>query len=240
MRRDTLFQTPRTGEDFIFNDQVAEVFDDMVGRSVPLYSTVIDAIVRLVDNLNRPRPKIYDLGCSTGTTLIELARRLQHLEPVLIGVDRAPAMLDKARRKAARYGSSTRIIFEEGDLETHSLTGADVILCAYTLQFIRPIRRARTVQRLYQALDTGGLFIACEKVLAEGPFHRRFIDIHHAFKRDQGYSDLEIAAKREALENVLVPFTVRENMELIRQAGFSHVETFCRWFNFAAFVALKS
>ncbi len=240
MSRDTLYRHTRPGQDFVFNDQVAEVFDDMVHRSVPLYATVMDGMIRLLAQLTTTQPLIYDLGCSTGTTLIEIANRLQDHHPRLVGIDNAPAMLDKARRKAAQYSAAAGIRFEQGDLETCPLEPADAILCNYTLQFIRPVRRAALLKRLHDHLRPSGLLIVCEKVLAEGPFHRRFIDIHHDFKRGQGYSDLEIAAKREALENVLIPFTVRENTELMTRAGFSHVEIFCKWFNFAAFAAIRT
>ena len=239
MNKDILYQTGETNGDFTFNDQVAEVFDDMVHRSVPLYTTVIDAISRLINQNSQEQITIYDLGCSTGTTLLELARRLNHKSLRLIGIDNAPPMLSRARRKAAMFCKSDQISFCEGDITDCPLPDADVILCNYTLQFIRPPVRRTVVQRLYQSLPEGGMLIVCEKVLADGLFHRRFIDIYHDFKRQQGYSELEISAKREALENVLVPFSVEENMELLKQAGFNRVEIFCKWFNFASFVAIK-
>ncbi len=239
MSKDTIYQYTESTTDFSFNDQVAEVFDDMVNRSVPLYSTVIDAVARLLNQQQQEQLTVYDLGCSTGTTLLELSRRLQHKSLQLIGIDNAPAMLARARRKAAMFSKTDVLFFREDDISTCPLTGADVILCNYTLQFTRPPVRHALVQRFFEALPDGGLLIISEKVLANGPFNRRFIDIYHDFKRRQGYSELEISAKREALENVLVPFSVEENIELLREAGFSHVEVFCKWFNFASIVALK-
>ncbi len=239
MNKDNLYQNGETNGNFTFNDQVAEVFDDMVHRSVPLYDTVIDAISRLINQKQQVRITIYDLGCSTGTTLLELSRRLNHSSQRLIGIDNARPMLSRARRKAAMFGKADSISFREGDILDCPLPGADVVLCNYTLQFIRPPVRRNVVERLYQALPAGGLLIVCEKVLAEGLFHHRFIDIYHDFKRQQGYSELEISAKREALENVLVPFSTEENMALLKQAGFDRVEIFCKWFNFASFVAVK-
>jgi len=239
MNKDILYQQGETKEDFTFNDQVAEVFDDMVDRSVPLYSTVIDAIAQLLDQKDQDNLTVYDLGCSTGTTLLELSRRLHHKSLQLIGIDNAPAMLARAKAKAAMFSRTDCISFQEGDINCCPLPDADVILCNYTLQFTRPVVRQTLVQRLFQALPENGLLIVSEKVLAGSSFNRRFIDIYHDFKRQQGYSELEIAAKREALENVLVPFTVEENIALLQQAGFSEVEIFCKWFNFASFVAIK-
>lgn len=239
MSRDTIYQQTESTGDFSFNDQVAEVFDDMVNRSVPLYSTVIDGVARLLNQQQQEQLTVYDLGCSTGTTLLELSRRLHHTSLRLIGIDNAPAMLTRARRKAAMFSKTDALSFKEGDISTCPLPGADVILCNYTLQFTRPPVRQALVQRFFQALPEGGLLIISEKVLANSPLNRCFIDIYHDFKRQQGYSELEIAAKREALENVLIPFSVEENIELLREAGFSHVEIFCKWFNFASIVALK-
>lgn len=239
MNKDILYQQGKTKEDFTFNDQVAEVFDDMVDRSVPLYSTVIDAIAQLLDQKRQDNLTVYDLGCSTGTTLLELSRRLHHQSLQLIGIDNAPAMLVRAKAKAAMFSGTDCISFQEGDITCCPLPNADVILCNYTLQFTRPVVRHALVQRLFQALPEDGLLIVSEKILAGGSFNRRFIDIYHDFKRQQGYSELEISTKREALENVLVPFTVEENIALLQQAGFSEVEIFCKWFNFSSFVAIK-
>jgi tRNA (cmo5U34)-methyltransferase len=237
--RDTLYRLGNCTDSFTFNDKVAEVFDDMVNRSVPLYGTVIDAITRLLNHHFSGSLTLYDLGCSTGTTLLELSRRLNHDPLTMIGIDNAPPMLAKARRKAGLYRRTGSLVFQKGDITTCSIEDANAILCNYTLQFVRPQVRAQVVRRIYEALPPGGLFILCEKVLAKGAFQHPFIEIYHDFKRDQGYSELEIAAKREALENVLIPFTVDDNLALLEKAGFAEVEIFCRWFNFAALVALK-
>lgn len=239
MNKDSLYKDGETKEDFTFNDQVAEVFDDMVHRSVPLYDTVIDAIVQLLRGKNQEKLTVYDLGCSTGTTLLELSRRLPHTTLQLIGIDSSLSMLNRARTKAAMFSKTDSISFQQGDITRCPLPGADVILCNYILQFTRPLVRHTVVERLFQALPENGLLIVSEKVLAGGSFNRNFIDIYHNFKRRQGYSELEISAKREALENVLVPFTIEENMQLFKQAGFREVEIFCKWFNFASFVAIK-
>ncbi|HER63097.1 MAG TPA: carboxy-S-adenosyl-L-methionine synthase CmoA [Desulfobacteraceae bacterium] len=240
MTKDKLFKSGAVQEDFTFNNRVAEVFDDMLNRSVPYYSTVIDSIAGLLQHQPVKNCTIYDLGCSTGTTLLELARRLPDSGCQFVGIDSAPAMIKKARRKAEMYSRSATVRFREDDITTTGLDDAGAILCNYTLQFIRPMTRLPFVRRLYNALPAGGLCIVSEKVIChDRKLNRDFIDMHHQFKRRQGYSELEIAAKREALENVLVPFSIEENIDLLRQAGFQSVETFFQWFNFASFVALK-
>jgi tRNA (cmo5U34)-methyltransferase len=158
----------------------------------------------------------------------------------MVGIDNAPAMLDKARRKAEQYRTTSHIQFLEEDITACALPQAGAIICNYTLQFIRPLSRPEVVRRLYQALPDQGLLILSEKVISHaGLLNRRYIDIYHRFKKHQGYSDLEIAAKREALENVLIPCSREENLALLRQAGFQEVESFFQWFNFTSYVAIK-
>ncbi len=240
MKKDKIFATGSVPEDFTFNERVADVFDDMLNRSVPCYSLVIDGIAGMLKDQALQGSTIYDLGCSTGTTLLELARRLPDLDFRFVGIDNAPAMIRKARRKAEMFSKTTVVDFLEDDITTAGLNGAGVILCNYTLQFIRPMTRLQFVKKLYQSLPAGGIVFVSEKVIShDSRLNRDFINMHHRFKRKQGYSELEIAAKREALENVLIPFSIEENIDLLRQAGFQSVETFFQWFNFASFVALK-
>ena len=239
-REDTLYATGAVEEDFTFNDRVADVFDDMLGRSVPYYRTVIDGMAQLLAGHLPPGATIYDLGCSTGTTLLELARCLPELDLHYIGIDNAPAMLDKARRKSAMFNKSKLLHFIEADITSCPLPQATAIICNYTLQFLRPLTRQSFVRRIYKALPPGGVFLLSEKTISHaGRLNRDFIEIYHAFKKRQGYSELEIAAKREALENVLIPFSLEENIGLLREAGFEEIEPFFKWFNFTALVALK-
>ncbi len=236
---DTLYAAGSVEEDFTFNDRVAEVFDDMLDRSIPYYRTVIDGMAELLARHLSCGATLYDLGCATGTTLLELARRLPDHHLRAIGIDNAPAMLDRARRKAAMF-SKNELEFRNADITSCPLPDAAAIICNYTLQFLRPLTRQAFVQRIYEALPAGGLFILSEKTISRsGRLNRDFIEIYHNFKKQQGYSELEIAAKREALENVLIPFSADENIVLLQEAGFEEIETFFKWFNFTTIVALK-
>ncbi|WP_417911068.1 carboxy-S-adenosyl-L-methionine synthase CmoA [Candidatus Electronema sp. PJ] len=243
MSSDKLYSSGRVTEDFSFNEQVAEVFDDMLDRSVPLYRTVIKTTASLIRQLAVPGSTIFDLGCSTGSTLLELSRLLPDMQLRFVGLDSASAMLDKARRKAEMF--SKNIEFRQQDITAPDLAdqlaeGADIILCNYTMQFIRPLLRQEFISRLYQALPEGGLLFLSEKIVgSHSRMNRHFINVYHEFKREQGYSELEIAAKREALENILIPFTAEENLSLLQQSGFDWAEMYFRWINFASFIALK-
>ncbi len=240
MTEDTLYSTGTVEEDFSFNDRVAEVFDDMLNRSIPYYRTVIEGMAQLLALRLAEGSTLYDLGCSTGTTLLELARRLPSKQIHYVGIDNAPAMLEKARKKSAMYGKTDILEFRQDDITRCALPAANGIICNYTLQFLRPLSRLSFVRRLYEALPEGGILILSEKTISHASrLNRDFIDIYHAFKKQQGYSELEIAAKREALENILIPFSLQENIALLEEAGFEEIETFFKWFNFTSLIAFK-
>lgn len=240
MSRDEIFQEGEIRSDFQFNERVAEVFDDMLARSVPNYEQVIEMTALLLERFLKPGDRICDLGCSTGNTLLHLARRLSIPELRFTGVDNSPAMIGKARRKAEMYSRQGQIDFQEADITTFPGPESGAVLLNYTLQFIRPPLRPEMLTRLHAGLRPGGVLIMSEKTISHDPLlNRTFLELYFAFKRSKGYSEMEIAKKREALENVLVPFSIRENLDLLRQAGFTRAETFCQWFNFVSLVAVK-
>ncbi len=227
-------------EDFRFTDKVAEVFDDMLGRSVPFYQETIGMMAQLLGEFLQPGDRVYDLGCSTGNTLVELARRLAHLRLNFIGVDNSEAMIRKAVLKAEMYSKLDCLHFEVDDIFNVPLLEPSAIVMNYTLQFIRPLLRQGFVSKLYEALPSGGVVIFSEKSIQhDSLLNRAFIQLYLDFKRRQGYSEIEISCKREALENVLIPFSDEENLALLRQAGFRHADKFFQWFNFSSFVAVK-
>lgn len=239
-QKDTLFQVDSIPEDFAFNERVVEVFDDMLDRSIPFYREVIEASARLLDNFLVPGDTVYDLGCANGSSLLEFSRLLQHKDLGFIGLDNSRAMLDKARLKAELYRKQDRIAFCLEDITAFNHPGAGGVILNYTLQFIRPLQREPFLKNIFDHLRPGGILLVGEKVISHDPrLNREYIDIYHRFKKSRGYSELEIARKREALENVLIPFSVAENLAMLGKAGFTPVETYFRWFNFASFVAVK-
>lgn len=240
MARDDIFKDQEMSREFQFDGKVADVFDDMLNRSVPCYRMVIEMMTVLLGRFLQSGDQVYDLGCSTGETLLELARQLEPLQLAFTGVDNSPAMLRKARHKAEMLALPGRFTFQEADIVNLSISGAGAIIMNYTLQFIRPLHRQPFLARIHQALRPGGLLIISEKVLSPDPLlNRAYIDFYLDFKRRNGYSETEISRKREALENVLIPFSVKENLDLLTGAGFTCHETFFQWFNFAAIVAIK-
>jgi len=222
---------------FEFDDEVAAVFDDMLERSIPFYAEAMRLTQQLALNRLQEGSVLYDLGCSTATLLLNIERLLT-CNATLIGIDNSNAMLQHAAKKRAIYHSD--IVLEAGDILHYPYHSADVIISNYTLQFIRPLQREKLVKTLADTLNEEGRFIFSEKVVSEQKhLNKELIDIYHDFKKEQGYSTYEIMQKREALENVLIPYTTQENCEMIRNSGFRNCEVIFRWANFATFVATK-
>jgi tRNA (cmo5U34)-methyltransferase len=236
MMEDKVFNKP-IEKQFEFDEQIAAVFDDMLKRSVPFYEEAMALTKRFALAYLREGGRLYDLGCSTASTLLSIERDL-HVPAELVGIDNAASMLEQAHRKLAVFGSKIRL--EEADIMTFEYEPADVFITNYTLQFVRPPVRETLVQRIFDALNPGGVFIFSEKVVSEDKrLNKLLIDGYYDFKKTQGYSEYEIMQKREALENVLIPYTDAENREMVTRCGFAHCETIFRWGNFATFIALK-
>lgn len=234
--KDTIFEKPITKQ-FEFDEDVASVFDDMLNRSVPFYAEMLNLTTSFALKYTQPQSTIYDLGCSTATTLINIANRSSH-KLNLVGIDTSVAMLDRASHKAKGYGH--QIQFIQDDIFNVELEKADVIISNYTLQFIRPLQREKLIKKIYHSLNEGKVFIFSEKVICDDKvLNKQFIDEYYQFKKTQGYSEFEIAQKREALENVLIPYTYEENQKMIKEAGFKHIECLFKWVNFATFIAIK-
>ncbi len=238
---DNIFDTPTESvQDFAFNSKVASVFDDMVDRSVPYYREIQRMTGQLAADFAVPGTMIYDLGCATGTTMALMDRSVS-AEVTLVGVDNSADMLQKCREKLEVAGIEKRFKLVEADLnQDFEIENASVVLLVLTLQFVRPLHRERLIKRIYDGLIPGGCVILVEKVLGESShLNRLFIEHYYELKRAMGYSDLEISQKREALENVLVPYRLTENLEILAKIGFSQEDTFFKWYNFCGIVAVK-
>ena len=226
---------------FDFSERTAVVFDDMVTRSVPCYAEIQRMVAELAGNFARHGTSIYDLGCATGTTLVHLAERYGDRPDVtFIGIDQSRPMLKRAREKLQRAGYENRCVFQRADLHELVIDNASVVTMILTLQFLPLLSRERVMKRVYQGLVPNGSLLLVEKVLChDAGLTGIFADHYHRFKQRQGYSELEIAQKREALEHVLVPSRMEEHVALLERSGFSVIEVFFRWYNFAGLIAVK-
>lgn len=239
---DQLFATGKYPVPFSFNDEVAQVFDDMVSRSVPLYKEVAIAVAEWTNKFYQPGTNIYDIGCSTGTTIDLSARYLSHFDKQasFIGVDTSESMLARARSKLAGWTQEHSIELLLSDAMKVDYCNASVIVVNYTLQFIPVTKRRKLLEKLYAGLLPGGILFLSEKLRSCCPeFHEAVTDNYERFKEAHGYSRTEIERKKEALDNVLIPLTLEEQSELLRSSGFTCFEPMIRWHNFTSFLAIK-
>ncbi|MFP4364588.1 MAG: carboxy-S-adenosyl-L-methionine synthase CmoA [Spirochaetia bacterium] len=244
-RKDRIFSQPAERiKPFEFNEKVAHVFDDMAKRSIPFYREVQGMVTELASAFFKPGTVIYDLGCSTGTTAILLANQLHslgHSEFEIHGIDSSKPMCEEAVSKINDDDiAKNHVRIHHGNITSWDLANASVVIMNYTLQFIPPLKREELVNRVFSSLIHKGIFLVSEKNLQSSTdISRIFIDRYYDFKRQNGYSELEISRKREALENILIPYSVEEEKKLFRQAGFESVDMFFTWYNFSSFICMK-
>lgn len=226
--------------DFKFGKNVAAVFDDMLDRSVPFYSEIQRMVAEMAVDFSADGTNIYDLGCSTGTTLLNLHASLS-ADVTYIGVDNSEDMLARCRAKFEEFQFSKPYKLLCADLNQGvMIENASVVLMVLTLQFIRPLYRETLLNSIWHGINDNGCLILVEKVLGEDSlFNRLFIKYYYDMKLRNGYSQLEIAQKREALENVLIPYKLLENRELLLKTGFRYCDVFFKWYNFCGMVAVK-
>jgi tRNA (cmo5U34)-methyltransferase len=240
---DKLFAEARVRNDaFTFGEDTAAVFDDMLDRSVPFYVEIQRMLGELSADFAVEGTAIYDLGCSTANTLLAVGAMLPpELNVRFVGLDSSEDMLRKADQKLVATKFPWPYTLTHGDLNDGlRMDNASVALMVLTLQFVRPLNRESLVSSVYRGLNHNGCLLLVEKVLGEhSTFNRLFINHYYEMKRRKGYSDLEIAQKREALENVLIPYRLEENKRLLRHVGFQHVDVFFKWYNFCGIIAIK-
>ena len=238
--KDNIFDSPEIQGEFKFDEKVARVFDDMLSRSVPFYSEGQRIIAELTLRYRQEGTGIYDLGCSTATTILNICNMAGDKNLHITGVDSSEPVITKAKEKIDAAGLGDRVELLCRDIADVEITNASVVIMNYTLQFIAPENRPALIKKIYDGLADGGVLLLSEKVLEEDEeMSHLFIDKYYEFKKKMGYSDLEIAKKREALDKVLIPVTTEEELKLLKEGGFEKRAIFFKWFNFASFIAVK-
>lgn len=234
--KDKVFEKP-IEKKFEFDEAVASVFDDMLSRSVPFYDVVRKLMISVIQAEQLEGKKVLDLGASTAKFLLDLDAKLD-VKMSLKGIDNSQAMLNRAKQKCLAFGVDIELEF--ADMLEYRYENLDFITANYTLQFIRPMQRVELVKQICEGLNEGGMFLFSEKVVFDDKrLDKQLIDIYYDYKKEQGYSAYEIAQKREALENILIPFTIEENIAMCQKAGFKQITTLFQWANFVTFVAKK-
>lgn len=246
--KDTLFNES-LNKRFCFDEKVAHVFDDMLERSIPYYHEMLNlGAYFIAQNLKEniypkslpkplPKPLIYDLGCSTGNFFIALNQQIQQ-DIELVGIDNSMPMLKKAQEKLKDFNN---VRFECMDFLEVEFREASAFSLLFVLQFVRPMQREVLLKKIYNSLALNGVLLVGEKIMSEDRIlDKQMIELYYLYKQNQGYSHNEIAFKREALENVLVPYSLKENVALLESVGFKHVEAVFKWVNFTLLAARKT
>lgn len=237
---DTLFSKPKVNAPFSFDKQVAEVFPDMIKRSVPGYSEIIQNLSLLANRFIQPNTQCYDLGCSLGAVSLAISEGNQSDKVKIIAIDNSQAMLQRCQQHINAFKHNTLIELHQADILTIKISNASMVVLNFTLQFIPQSERETLLQNIYDGLNDGGILVLSEKICFKNKqINNLMTQLHHQFKKDNGYSELEISQKRNALENVLLPETKHEHISRLEKIGFSNV---CCWFNhynFASFLAIK-
>lgn len=239
--RDNLFSEKMLPGDFVFDDKVAQVFDDMINRSVPGYSTVIAMIGVMAERYCKNGSSVYDLGCSLGGATLAVAHRVTDRNYNLVAVDNSAAMIARLKSKLEPlHFPGVKIECRCEDIRTTPLKNASVVILNFTLQFIPVADRTELIKKIFAGMQPGGILIVSEKIqFPDNDLNALFIDLYHSFKENMGYSKLEISQKRAALENVLIPETIDQHRERLSAAGFHSFDVWFQCFNFASMVACK-
>lgn len=235
MNKDKVFKKQTKGL-FVFDEKIANVFDDMLARSIPHYETLTLLTAQIIAQTLPKNAKVLDLGCSTANTLLAISRLRKDLR--LYGLDNAKSMIKRAKKKAKSF--DVEIKFFHQDIEQLPKGKFDVIIANYTLQFIRPQSRQECLNNIAKHIKKGGMFIMSEKTIAKNKFFANAsIEIYHNYKLSQNYSHYEIMKKRQAIENVLIPYSDTENIKMLKQANLHDIEMIFKWNNFSSYIAFS-
>ena len=237
--RDRIYRNPeQPPAEFVFDRRVAQVFPDMIQRSVPGYATVINMLGVLAGEYVQPDSVVYDLGCSLGACALALAGSITAPKCRIVAVDNSPDMIEQAQQKPQLQQLATPIEWIHADIREIPIANASMVILNFTLQFVPPAARLELLRSIHQGLRPGGLLLLSEKISFEDPQQERLqIEMHHAFKRANGYNELEISRKRSALEKVLIPETLEQHRTRLADAGFSRTDLWFQCFNFVSLVA---
>ncbi|PJA32197.1 MAG: carboxy-S-adenosyl-L-methionine synthase CmoA [Zetaproteobacteria bacterium CG_4_9_14_3_um_filter_53_7] len=236
MSRDAIYTSEIHSNGFTFDDRVARVFADMIGRSVPGYGQTLQMVELLAHQYAQAGSNLYDLGCSLGAATMALSRGASGKQCTIIGVDNSPAMVERCTEMLKDEPVEIRC----QDILDTDIENASVVVLNFVLQFVAKGDRLRLLAKIHDGLKPGGVLILSEKIaFDDADENRRQIELHEAFKRAQGYSEMEISRKRTALENVLIAETLNAHHTRLKQAGFSTSNTWFQCFNFSSMIAVK-
>ena len=239
--RDKLFADPLASvKNFVFDQAVADVFQDMVERSIPGYQTIINHTGELAHRFVKANTNCYDLGCSLGASTLAIRERTESRGVTIYAVDNSKPMLEKCSSNLTAQISTTQTQMVNADICDIDISNASLVVMNFTLQFVPLEQRAALISKIYQGLNLGGCLVISEKLHFEPQaLNNLLTQLHHQFKREQGYSDLEISQKRDSIENVLLPETLETHINRLKGCGFESASPWFQCFNFGSLIAIK-
>lgn len=236
--RDCIFleEAPET---FRFDEAVAKVLPDMLRRSIPGYSALLHMIGVLAGQVVQNKSRVYDLGCSLGAVSLAVRHGIGTRDARLIAVDNSAAMVERCREIMSADSGLCPVDVVQGDIVDFTLDDASLVVLNFTLQFAPPERREQILRRAARALRPGGALVLSEKTTEEDPQLDEFwTKMHDAFRGSNGYSNLEMSRKREALDRVLIPQTTDSYEDMMRRVGLVPVQWF-RCLHFVSWIGKK-
>ena len=239
---DNIFSKPLQKVDsFSFDQQVVQVFPDMIKRSVPGYENIINSIAMITERCALDNSNLYDLGCSLGAATLSMRRGLVTKSGCqIISVDNSSAMVESCQQHIKAYKSDIPVTVLQDDICNIKIENASVVVLNFTLQFLTPEKRLSLLTNIYQGLLPGGVLVLSEKfIFDDEKSNQLLVDLHLDFKRSHGYSELEISQKRSSLDNVLISDTVEQHYQRLQQAGFQHNNLWYQYFNFGSILSIK-
>jgi len=241
VKKDSIFKVGNFNDlTFTFNEEVTEVFEDMIDRSVPGYTSSL----RLIENLSRKYfiegTHCYDLGCSLGASSMSLIKAMGKREGKIFVIDNSPAMIAACEQEYADLIKTGKVKFIKQDVNEAQIDKASVVVINFVLQFLNSKDRDGLLKKVFLGMKQGALLILSEKIHFDNKFRNLTIDnLHHQFKSNNGYSKMEISRKRDALEGVLMTDLETLHLKRLESIGFKKVRKVMTNLNFMTLVAEK-
>ena len=225
---------------FSFNEEVAEVFEDMIDRSVPGYISSLLFIQHITNNYFQENTNCYDLGCSLGAATESLFKATEGKEVKIIAFDNSSAMIESCKHRYTDQIESGKVQFIEQDITNVEISNASIVVINFVLQFLNMSERISLLERVYEGMISRGMLVLSEKIHFDSEFRTEVISkLHHQFKADNGYTEMEISRKRDALEGVLVTDTETKHLQRLESIGFKKVRKEISNLNFMTLVVEK-
>ena len=236
--RDNLFNKHSDIADFRFDQDVVKVFDDMVRRSVPGYDSMIQMIGLIARMYGQDDTNYYDLGSSTGAITLSIALNNKSKNNQFFAIDNSKEMVEQCEKNLHNKVDNLQAICD--DINQVKINSASIVVLNLTLQFIDVNLRSNLIKKIYDGLESGGILIISEKIhFDDAVTQNQITKLHMDFKKENGYSELEIANKRQAIENVLITETKEQHLNRLRDCGFVETSCFFQCLNFVSFLSVK-